>query len=491
MSSVASESKLLAKHSLIYGIGTATNKLVAFLLLPIYTQYLTTHDYGIKELVGLSTDIIGTLMATAISSAFFRFYFDYQDQEKKDLVLSCSYLSLGGFGLVLVIALAFTTPVMAEYILDSPALYTYFLISFASMWFQALNGIGFNLLRAQMQSVRYITFTITRLIAAIGLNILFVIYFRLGVLGILISTLLTSIGIFIFLNVPQLLRVGLRFSLPLVKDMVRFGFPLIWSQLGAFVVHLSDRFFIKAYSSISDAGLYSLGYRFGTLPGSFISEPFNQVWQPRRLELYKQENSEEIFGRVFTYFLLLLSFVGLGVAALTRDVLMLISDQKFWTAYKVVPIIVLANTIFTFHYHFNIGLIIEKKTKYLAYINFSNGLFVVLLNFLLIPRYGMFGAAYATLIAFVYKVVLTYYFSSRYFKIHFEYNRIGMLLIVSVVIYLLSYWIMLGNVYLNILMKTGLICMFPCVLYLTGFFKDQEKAAVRNFLAARMRTQPH
>ena len=490
MSSVASESKLLAKHSVIYGIGTATNKLVAFLLLPIYTQYLTTHDYGIKELVGLSTDIIGTLMATAISSAFFRFYFDYQDQEKKDLVLSCSYLSLGGFGLVVVIVLAFTTPVMAEYILDSPALYTYFLISFASMWFQTLNGIGFNLLRAQMQSVRYITFTITKLIAAIGLNILFVIYFRLGVLGILISTLLTSIGIFIFLNVPQLLRVGLRFSLPLVKDMVRFGFPLIWSQLGAFVVHLSDRFFIKAYSSISDAGLYSLGYRFGTLPGSFISEPFNQVWQPRRLELYKQENSEEIFGRVFTYFLLLLSFVGLGVAVLTRDILMIIADQKFWTAYKIVPIIVLANTIFTFHYHFNIGLIIEKKTKYLAYINFSNGLFVVLLNFLLIPRYGMFGAAYATLIAFVYKVVLTYYFSSRYFKIHFEYNRIGMLLIASVVIYLLSFWIMLGNVYLNILVKTGFVCMFPCVLYLTGFFMDQEKAAVRNFLAARLKTQP-
>jgi len=490
MSSVASESKLLAKHSVIYGIGTATNKLVAFLLLPIYTQYLTTHDYGIKELVGLSTDIIGTLMATAISSAFFRFYFDYQDQEKKDLVLSCSYLSLGGFGLVVVIALAFTTPVMAEYILDSPALYTYFLISFASMWFQTLNGIGFNLLRAEMQSLRYITFTITRLIAAIGLNILFVIYFRLGVLGILISTLLTSIGIFIFLNVPQLLRVGLRFSLPLVKDMVRFGFPLIWSQLGAFVVHLSDRFFIKAYSSISDAGLYSLGYRFGTLPGSFISEPFNQVWQPRRLELYKQENSEEIFGRVFTYFLLLLSFVGLGVAVLTRDVLMIISDQKFWTAYKVVPIIVLANTIFTFHYHFNIGLIIEKKTKYLAYINFSNGLFVVLLNFLLIPRYGMFGAAYATLIAFVYKVVLTYYFSSRYFKIHFEYNRIGMLLIASVVIYLLSFWIMLGNVYLNILVKTGFVCMFPCVLYLTGFFMDQEKVAVRNFLAEKLKTQP-
>ncbi len=486
MSSVAKESRLLAKHSVIYGVGTATNKLVAFLLLPIYTQFLSTHDYGIKELVGLSTDIIGTLMATAISSAFFRFYFDNKEQEKRDLVLSSSYISLGGFGFLCVALLSLFTPIMAELILDSSTLYTYFLISFAAMWFQIMNSIGFNLLRADLKSVQYIVFTIARLITAICLNIIFIIYFEMGVLGILISTLLTSIAIFIFLNIPQLLRVGFHLSLPLVKDMFRFGFPLIWSQLGAFVVHLSDRFFIKAYSSISDVGLYSLGYRFGTLPGTFISEPFNQVWQPRRLELFKQENSEEMFGRVFTYFLLLLTFVGLGVAILTKDVLIVISDQKFWSAYKIVPIIVLANTIFSFHYHFNMGLIIEKKTKYLGYINFSNGLLVLLLNFLLIPRFGIYGAAYATLIAFIYKVVLTYYFSSRYFRIHFEFNRISILLLASVIVYTLSLGITISNVILSLIIKTGLVCLFPGILYLMDFFTLDEKIAAKSFLQTKL-----
>lgn len=486
MSSVAKESRLLAKHSVIYGVGTATNKLVAFLLLPIYTQFLSTHDYGIKELVGLSTDVIGTLMATAISSAFFRFYFDNKEQARRDLVLSSSYISLGGFGFFFIVLISLFTPVMAELILDSSTLYTYFLISFAAMWFQIMNSIGFNLLRADLKSVQYIVFTIAKLITAICLNIIFIIYFEMGVLGILISTLLTSIAIFIFLNIPQLLRVGFHLSLPLVKDMFRFGFPLIWSQLGAFVVHLSDRFFIKAYSSISDVGLYSLGYRFGTLPGTFISEPFNQVWQPRRLELFKQENSEEMFGRVFTYFLLLLTFVGLGVAILTKDVLIVISDQKFWSAYKIVPIIVLANTIFSFHYHFNMGLIIEKKTKYLGYINFSNGLLVLFLNFLLIPRFGIYGAAYATLIAFIYKVVLTYYFSSRYFRIHFEFNRISILLLASVIVYTLSLGITISNVFLSLIIKTGLVCLFPGILYLMGFFTLDEKIAAKSFLQAKL-----
>ena len=103
--------------------------------------------------------------------------------------------------------------------------------------------------------------------------------------------------------------------------------------------------------------LYSLGYRFGILPGTFISEPFNQVWQPRRLEMYTQDNAEEVFGRIFTYFLLFISFAALGVAVLTRDILVIIADREFWSAYKIVPVIALANVIFTFHYHFNLSLI--------------------------------------------------------------------------------------------------------------------------------------
>ena len=85
--------------------------------------------------------------------------------------------------------------------------------------------------------------------------------------------------------------------------MLRFGIPLIPAHIGNYIVNMSDRYFIKEYVSIADAGLYSLGYRFGILPGIFVSEPFNAIWRPRRLEVYKQDGAEYIFGRIFTYFL--------------------------------------------------------------------------------------------------------------------------------------------------------------------------------------------
>ncbi len=482
--SVLKESKFLAKHSLIYGIGIFMNRIVAFLLIPIYTRFLTPYDYGIKELVALSTDVIGILLASGISSAIYRFYFEYKENRDRNEVISTAVVAIGGIGLLALFGLYLCTDFMAAQILDDRSLGYFFMISCASMWFQSLNGIGYNYLRANQQSLIFVGLSFLKMVVAIGLNIYTVCFLKIGVLGILVSTLVAALFISVVFMVPLLFRIKLRFSGPKLKEMLKYGLPIIPSQLGAFVVHLSDRFFLKAYSSIADTGLYSLGYRFGALPANFISDPFNQTWQPRRFELYKQEGSEKIFGRIFTYFLYLIAFAGLGVSVLIKDVLMIVADPQFWSAYRIVPIIVLASTIFTFHYHLNMGILVSKKTKYLAYINFSNGALIIGLNFWLIPRYGIFGAAYATLIAFIYKIILTYYFSSRYYNIYFEFARIAKILICSAAIYGVTLFIELESVYLNFILKLLIILLYPIVLFVIRFYRQDEICRFKGYAAS-------
>jgi len=485
---IKDESKLLAKHSIVYGFGNMLNNLAAFLLLPIYTRYLTPTDYGIKELVALSTQVVSILLATAISSAMYRFYFDYDDEKNRNEVLSTSIVTIGGAGLVVIFLLSFFTKPLAKVILNSADLYIYFIISFSGLWFQILNDIGYNYLKLKQKSLTFVMFSFGKLVLAILLNIYLIIYLKMGVMGVFISTLVSSVVVALILIVPILIKTGLRFSPQKIKDMLKFGLPLIPAQLGAFIVHLSDRFFLKAYTSIAETGIYSLGYRFGAIPNNFISGPFNQIWQPRRFELYKQEDSEYVFGKIFTYFLFSMFFVGLGISILTKDVLMIMADPQFWSAYKIVPIIVLATTIFSFHYHFNMGILISKKTKYLFYINFSNGIIVLLLNFLLIKPFGIWGAAYATLLAFIYKVSLTYYFSSKYYKVYFEFARLGKLIVVAAFIYGISLLFNFNNIYLNFFIKTILIFTYPLFLYFIGFFTRDEISKVREFIKSRLVT---
>ncbi|MGC9337895.1 MAG: oligosaccharide flippase family protein [Candidatus Cloacimonadia bacterium] len=480
--SVGKETKLLAKHTTIYGLGIFFNKIVAFLLLPVYTRFLTPHDYGIKELVGISTEVVGLLVSVAISASIFRFYFEYDDEKERNEVISSAIIVLGIIGIIILSPFAIFSNYLARYILDAEKLYYFFWISFVSMWFQSQNDIAFNYLKARQKSLLFVTISLCRMILAISLNIYFIVVMGIGVLGILISTLIVALLTSLFVTIPILFKIGMHVSFEKIIEMLKFGLPSIPAQAGAFVVHLSDRFFIKGYCSIADAGLYSLGYRFGAIPANFIADPFNQIWQPRRFELYKQTGSEEMFGRIFTYFLCVILFAGLGVSVLTKDVLMIIADEKFWSAYKIVPIIVVATTIFTFASHFNMGILIYKKTKYLAYINGSNAFVVIVLNFLLIPSFGVYGAAVATLIAFIYKVSLTYFYSSKYYKIHFEFLRIFKIFLATLILYTGTVFIDSGSTYINFIVKTCIVLLFPIILYFLRFYSENEKDMISGYL---------
>lgn len=454
-------------------------KIGAILMLPIYTQFLTTHEYGLKELVGISTDVIAILLASALSGSFYRFYFAYDDEDEKKEVVSTILLAVGGIGLIAVALLAFTTKKMAGVILDDPSLYHYFLISFASLWFQTLNGIGYSFLKANKKSYKFVFLSLIKMVLVIGLNIYFVAFLKIGVVGVLISTLIAAIIITIILIVPLFIDVGLGFSLKKLREILKFGLPIIPAQFGAFIVHLSDRFFIKEYASIAEAGIYSLGYRFGALPANFISDPFNQIFQPKRMEIYKKKDASYLFGKIFTYYLVIMAFAALIVAILTKEVLMIMANQEFWAAYEIVPIIVLATTIFSFHYHLDVGIIMAKKTKYLAYVNLSNAALVIVLNFLLIPPYGVYGAAWATLIAFIYKGVLTYYFSSRYFKVSFEITRLLKLTIIVVLIYAGADLIQIESPYTSFIVRTLYIfAVYPLLMHLFGFFSQAERKMI-------------
>ena len=486
MPSIKKEIKFLSKHSAIFGIAHFFNRIISFLLLPVYTRFLTPTDYGIKELVGLTVDVTGILLAMAISSAVMRFYFEYDEAKDRNEVISTAMILIGAIGTAACVLVSFGTDALAKYILDNSELGYFFQIAFISMVFGSVNSVSFDYLRVNQKSMRYVTYNFAKLVVGIALNIYMIVFLRLGVVSILLTTLITSVMTFFILTLPVLRMTGLHLSFAKAKEMARYGFPLAFSQLGAFVVHLSDRFFMKALWSVSDAGLYSLGYRFGTLPGAFVSYPFNMVWQPRRYELLKKPDSEKVFGKIFTYYMLLLFFCGMSVAVLTKDVLKIMATDSFWSAYQVVPIIVLANIIFNSSAHVNMGLLITKKTKYFAFINGTNALLVLFLNFVLIRAYGAYGAAVATLIAFIYKISLTYYFSSRYYKIYFEFRRILKILAVATSIYLLSLVVETNSPIINMVIKTLMLGFFPILLYCLKFPTEKEKHEIFAMIKSRL-----
>lgn len=481
MAELKKEAKAVARHSSIYMMATILNKVVSFLMIPIYTRFLVPADYGTIELLGLTTDIIGMVVSIGIADAMYRFYFEYESDRDRNEVISTSIFTFGSIALISLFFLSFSSHFLALKMLDSQKYYYYFLMAFSSLWFNTIVQMGYSYLRIQEKSGTYLIYSLCRLLFGLSLNIYLVAIVQMGVLGVLLSTLISSITFSIALVITILYKTKIRFSFFKCKELLKYGAPLIPTNLAAFIVHASDRFFIKNYFGLSETGIYSLGYKFGNLPNNFIAAPFMQIWEIRFFKYYKDENAHIIFGKIFTYLCFLVLFAGLGISVLIKDALMIMSASSYWSAFKIVPIILLSYIVFSFQYYFNMGIYIMKETKYLAYINMSNAVLNIILNFILISRYGIWGAAFATLICFIYKVIITYYISNKLYKISVEFGRILKLFAAAMGLYFTCHFISINGIYFDMLLKFVIACIFPFLLFLMKFYTADEKAIVKQF----------
>ncbi|SYZ73048.1 putative Polysaccharide biosynthesis protein [Candidatus Zixiibacteriota bacterium] len=472
--SVTKEAKVIARHSMVYGLSNVLDRAVGFVMLPVYTRFLTPADYGIMELIYMTTSIISLVIGFGLEAAVSRFYFDYEDDASRKKVVSTAIV---GYGAVTVTITAILLPfsgIFSKLVLESAQYSNLFIVALLTLATGMILPINYAYLRVQQRSFEYMITKVGMTAVNLGMNIYFVVFAKMGVYGILLSNLLAQLLFVVILNIRTLLETKLRIDYGVLKEMLKFGLPLIPSNISAYIVQASDRYFVNHYDNTTMTGLYSLGYKFGTLINQFVTSPFIQIWGPRRMEYFGKEGYEKIFARIFTYFCTASLFAGLLISLLSREVIMLMADKSFWSAYKVVPIVTLAYIVFSFHYHFSVGILMKKATKYMAYVNIANGILNLALNFLLIPPFNVWGAALATLICFIFKATMIFYFSNRFYKIEMEWRRLFMLFGIAFALFFAGYHIDSGSIWLNVLAKTGIGFCFPVLLYIFRFFDNEE-----------------
>lgn len=472
--SLGSEIKLLSKHSSIYGLSNILNRIVSFILLPLYLHYLTPSDYAIKELLVYTIAFVEIVLDMGINAALGRFYFDSEDQKDRNLVVTTALYGFG-FGSSVLILLTLLGSRALTVLIFKDADYTHLMIlALAGLGVDMYIKVAYNYMRVRHRSLTLTIVSVVRLSMQLGLNILFIVGYGMGVEGILWSTLISNVVLVAYLMPYVLRETGLRYSWPKLKEMIHFGLPLIPSSFMSYIVNVSDRFFVNSMHGLQMTGLYTLGYRFGVLINEFVSAPFAQIWTPRRFEMYEKDEAERIFAQIFTYFCLAMFFVGLGISVTIKDVIQFISEKEYWEAWVVVPPLTFTYIISSFTMHFNVGIMMKKKTSYVMYINISTAILNLALNYFMIKPWGMWGAVWATLISFAVKDIITYYASSRLVKLVVEWPRLFKMTVVAVLLYWPINLIETGFPLVNVAVK-GVACLsYPLILYAIGFYQPGE-----------------
>jgi len=489
---VASEFSTIIRHGSVYLLANLAQRAAGFIMIPIYTNCLTEADYGTIALLTLVAEAIGILTGFRVSSAMYRFYFEYDDQKDRDEVVTTTYILYGGVPILFVALVAPAAPFLASLVLKDTAKWSLIVICLGGLALSIPIEITYNLMRLLRRSAAVSAASVSSLVMSLGLNILFVAVLRLGVEGVLWSTLLANLAIAAFFVLPVLRRYRFRFSRPKARELLRFGLPAIPGDLAGFSVHASDRFFLSQYWGVGLTGLYSLGHRFGNLIHYFITSPFIQIWLPYRFEIYKERaDAPRFFARVFTYFTALMLFAGLGLSLLAREVIEIIAKEGFWPASRVVPIIALAYIIFAARYHLETGIYIGKKMGAISVITFAAALFNLGCNFVFIPWWKDYGAAFAALATMALNATLHYLVGNRLYPIPLEWRRLATAVAVAVGLYLGLNTALAGlPLIARIATKSAGSLSYPLLLACAGFFSREELGRAREgarALLARIR----
>lgn len=470
--------KNVAKHTVIYGVADMLSRTVGFLMIPLYTHYLTPSDYGTLELLDLTTYIVGLFMAMGIAQAVVRYYYEYEEIEKKRQVISVALITIWVASVAVLAVLVLFSKQVSILVFKSPDYFRMFNIIFITLVIGLSNEIPQSVLRIEQKSVLYVTISVSKLILTLSLNILFIVKYDMGVMGILISGLISAIVAGIVLMIYILRQVKLTYSFDILKEMLKYSLPLMWSWFGMFVLNYGDRFLLQRLTDLANVGIYSLAYKFGILPNVIILSPFLMIWAPKRFDLIKEPDARNIYSVIFTYFMFMEIYVGLGIGVMIKDVISIVADPSYFEAYRYVILIVLAYIVYGAYIYVQFGVHVEKKTKHLAYSTLIGAALNVGLNYFLIERINVWGAALATLISFLFLLVYIYVPSQKLYHVPYEIGRLAKMAFVALGLYVIASFINPGNTVVSLIVKFAIAFSFPLALYLFKFYTDQELAKI-------------
>jgi len=414
--------KRLSHQSVVYGLGGVLNQFVGFLLIPIYSRYLTPEQYGITQLLTITSAIVLIFAQLGLSSALFRSAL-YDQECDIGALYSTAFYTLGGSALLMFVVGWLSSVHLSWLLFDTSAYVRLVKITFAAVALDTWIVVAMARLRIEGRALRYSIISFSAFATRLLFNVLFIVVMGRGVSGLVEANALQSL-IFAFVYWWQIKdQLALSFSTAQWRNLIGFGVPIIPALLSSRVLVMCDRYFLRYYGSLADVGLYSLAYRIASVVSLVISA-FQTAWPAVLFSVARTKDANRLYARVLTYLSLLGIFLALGVAVLAEDILRIFSTEAYYPASKVVLLLALSYAFYGAYFATNIGPLLERKTYYSSFIVGSAALFQIGLNFALIPRFGMMGAAWATALSYCVLPVLAVLISRRLYPVSYEYKRL-------------------------------------------------------------------
>ena len=459
----------LGRHSAIYGIGGLVSRVIAVLLLPLYTHYLTPSDYGKIETLLALTTVMGLVLRAGITSAFFRFYFDVSDDEGRRRVLRTSFwFTMGGgtLGLLLLLALAGPVSTLLFGSSDSADLVRAAGVAlWATVNYEQLTA----LFRVEERSVAFVCASLANIFLTIGFTLLLVVALEKGPIGVIVGNFSGTLIVYLALLGYRREQLGLQFDRGLLREMNRFGLPLVPTALFLWVTNFSDRFFLVKLADVAEAGLYSVGVRIASAMVLLLTA-FRMAWPAFAYSIRDEREARQTYAYVLTYLTVITAWAALALTLLAPWLVDLLAAPDFAESSRVVGPLAFSTVAYAAYIVVAIGVGRVRRTQFNWVVTGVAAVVNVVLNLALIPAYGMLGAAIATVAAYTTMAVGMAWWSQRLYPVPYQWRRVVTAVAGAVALAAVGKLVDDG-----LALAFLLIAAYPLALLLLGFTTSTER----------------
>lgn len=474
---MSSKRKVL-ENSFLYTFSALLVKAIGFFLLPVYTLFLTPKDYGIINLINSFTQVAIFFVAFSLFSAVIRFYADYKDDREKlkrfyGTVITFIFISSSVF---VTLGLVFNN-VLISWFFKGISFYPIVLIALLTLTFFSLHTIHQSVLQGMQQGKKLTIINLSVFSLQVCLNLFFIGVLKLGAIGVLLATFIINIGYFIYMlfDLKKNNLIAFCIDMKILREALSYSVPIMPHNLSTHIANFASRVFINNSWSIALVGLYSVASQFAVLIDT-VQTSVNKAFAPWFYDMMntsKEESKKDVVS--LSHFLLILySILYMGIGLFSQEVIIIMTNERYLMAWTVIPILVIGFSVKSIYYFYVNVLFYYKNAARKIFIATITGSFAdIVLAFVLVPRYGMYGAAVAFLIAKVIIVAIVVFISKKYNDIGYRVTRMLKIVVPSLLfmgggLYFSYTKYMTVFSWINLLFKLGILIIYLVYLYFTN-----------------------
>lgn len=422
-----------------YSSGYVLFSVVSFISFPLLTRILPVNEYGILGLVTSTISIGLVISGLGLQQSLIRYYADFRAEKKQDslsVYYSTFFLSTLFLGLAGSLIFLFVAQTALKKILEPETVRLFSFVSILVL-LGCLSASLRNFLRAEQETKLFNFVLVITRIGGLIFGFFFIFFMIKGVFGFFFGSALVSC-IVVILLIKRLYRhqtISWKyFSLSLIKKALAYGLPLSILEISHSLLNVADRYIIQYYLDSVALGLYSAAYTLSMHVVQFIDYPILLAVPVLYFELWSNRGAEAVqtFLKDGLYYFGLIAFPAMfGTVAVSKELLVFLASDKFATSSQVIPFVTVGGLIFASSTFFSAGLYIYEKTVIPGLLMLISASINLFLNFLLVPKYGIMGAAFATLIGYTSYVVMVIPVSFKYLSYRPDFKALGRSLLYS------------------------------------------------------------